>query len=143
MHANHENLISWYFSIWRFDLGIRHIITVRTGIRPSAQQKWMMAQQAQINIFVKEWILQVKDSVNQVWAIIDWIRARKIRRHNSKGITLLGQVRGWCVLIFTQAFSKYKVFFLFLSNYMSHFSWSPFPYIVLLFSISVFHLLIM
>ena len=54
----------------------------------------MMAQQAQINIFVREWILQVKDSVNQVWATVDWIRAKKIRKHNLKEITLLGQVRG-------------------------------------------------
>ena len=52
-----------------------------------------MAQQAQNNIFVREWILKVKDSANQVWATIDWIRARKIRKHNLKGITLFGQVR--------------------------------------------------
>ena len=45
-------------------------------------------------IFVREWVLQIKDSVNQVWAIIDWIHARKIRKHNLKGITLFGQVRG-------------------------------------------------
>ena len=115
-------------------------VCVRARIRSSAQRKWMMAQQALINIFVREWILQVKDLVNQVWATIDWIRTRRIRKHNSKGITLLGQVRGWSVLIFSQAFSKYKVLFLFLSDYMPPFSWSPFPYIVLLFSILLYSL---
>ena len=45
-------------------------------------------------IFVRERVLQIKDSVNQVWAIIDWIRARKIRKHNLEGITLFGQVQG-------------------------------------------------
>ena len=52
-------------------------------------------------IFFREWILQVKDSVNQVWATVDWIRAKKIRKHNLKEITLLGQVRGCSVLMFT------------------------------------------
>ena len=80
---------------------------IRTRIRPSAQWKWMMAQQAQNNIFVREWILQVKNSVNQVWVTIDWIHAIKIRKHNLKEITLLDQVREWNILIFTQAFSKY------------------------------------
>ena len=51
-----------------------------------------MAQHTQNNIFVKEWILQVKDPVNQVWATTDSIRARNIRKHNLKGITLLSQV---------------------------------------------------
>ena len=54
----------------------------------------MMAQQAHNNIFVREWILQVKDLANQVWATIDWVHARKIGKHNLKGITFLGQVRG-------------------------------------------------
>jgi len=54
----------------------------------------MMAQHAQNNIFVRECILQVKDPVNQVWATTDSIRARKIRKHNLMGITLLGQVWG-------------------------------------------------
>ena len=45
-------------------------------------------------IFIREWVLQIKDLVNQVWATIDWICARKIRKHNWKGITLFGQVRG-------------------------------------------------
>ena len=39
---------------------------VRTRFRSSAHQQWMMAQQAQNNIFVREWILQGKDSINQV-----------------------------------------------------------------------------
>ena len=52
----------------------------------------MMAQQAQNNIFVREWILQEKDSTNQVWALIDWICARKTTRHNLVEITLLDQV---------------------------------------------------
>ena len=50
----------------------------------------MMAQQVQNIIFVREWILQVKDSTNQVGATIGWIRAK--RKHNLKRITLLGQV---------------------------------------------------
>ena len=70
------------------------ILPVRTRIRPPTHQQWMMAQQAENNIFVREWILQAKDSANQVWVSIDWIRAKKIRKHNSIGITLLDQVRG-------------------------------------------------
>ena len=54
----------------------------------------MMAQQAQNNIFVREWVLQEKDSANQVWALVDWIRAKKIRKHNLVEITLLSQVWG-------------------------------------------------
>ena len=68
------------------------ILPVRTRIRPPTHQQWMMAQQAENNIFVREWILQAKDSANQVWVSIDWIRAKKIRKHNLMGITLLGQV---------------------------------------------------
>ena len=73
----------------------------------------MMVQQAHNNIFVREWILQVKDSANQVWATIDWVHARKIRKHNLKGITFLGQVRGWSVLIFTQVYLSRRCFFFF------------------------------
>ena len=53
----------------------------------------MMAQHAQNNIFVKEYILQVKDLVNQIWATTNSICARNIRKHNLKRITLLGQVK--------------------------------------------------
>ena len=28
MHADHENLTLWYLSIWRFDLGTGHIVTI-------------------------------------------------------------------------------------------------------------------
>ena len=54
----------------------------------------MMVQQAHNNIFVREWILQVKDLANQVWATVDWIHAKKIRKQNLKKISLFGQVRG-------------------------------------------------
>ena len=37
MHADLENLISWYLSIWRFDLGIGHTITI---IRISRSFLW-------------------------------------------------------------------------------------------------------
>ena len=43
--------------------------------------------------------------------MIDWNCARRIRKHNLNGTTILGQVRGGSVLILTQAFSfKYKMF---------------------------------
>ena len=88
------------------------ILPIRTRIRPSTHQQWMMAQQAKNNIFVREWILQAKDSTNQVWVSIDWIRAKKIRKHNLMGITLFVQVRGWSVLIFTQVYlsTRYSFF---------------------------------
>ena len=75
----------------------------------------MMAQQVQNNIFVRELILQEKDLANQVWASIDWICAKKIRKHNSIGITILGQVWGWSVLIFTQIYLSTRCSFFFLS----------------------------
>ena len=53
-----------------------------------------MAQQVQNNIFVREWILQRKDFINQVWVLIDWIHDKKIRRHNLVEITLLSQTQG-------------------------------------------------
>ena len=77
----------------------------------------MMAQQAHNNIFVREWILQVKDSANQVWATIDWVHTRKISKHNLKGITFLGQVRGWSVLIFTQVYLSRRCFFFFSKSH--------------------------
>ena len=138
-------IIGWmtYFSFCNY---IFHYYIVWTRIRPSAQWRWMMAQQTQNNIFVKEWILQVKDSVNQVWAILDWIRARKIRKHNLKGITLIGQVQGCSVLIFTQVYLSTRcpiLFLLFFLDFVPHFSQGPFLYIVIFFSIPTFHLLIM
>ena len=88
-----------------------------------------MAQQAQNNIFVREWILKVKDSANQVWATIDWIRARKIRKHNLKGITLFGQVRGWSVLIFTQVYlsTRCSFFSSFFLRLLAPFFMGAFP----------------
>ena len=50
----------------------------------------MMAQQAENNMFVRELILQAKDSTDQVWVSIDWIRAKKIRKHNLMEIILIG-----------------------------------------------------
>ena len=64
----------------------------------------MMAQQAENNMFVRELILQAKDSTDQGWVSIDWIRANKIKKHNLMKIILIGQVRGWSVLIFTQVY---------------------------------------
>ena len=66
------------------------ILLVRTKIRLSTHQQRMMAQQVENNMFVKELILQAKDSTNQVWVSIDWIRAKKIRKHNLMEIILIG-----------------------------------------------------
>ena len=63
---------------------------VRTKIRLSNHQQRMMAQQVENNMFVKELILQAKDSTNQVWVSIDWIRDKKIRKHNLMEIKLIG-----------------------------------------------------
>ena len=46
-----------------------------------------MAQLVQNNIFVREWILQVKDSANQVLAIIGWIHAKKKKTQFEKNNT--------------------------------------------------------
>ena len=44
------------------------ILLVRTKIRLSTHQQWIMAQKVENNIlFVRELILQAKDSTNQVW----------------------------------------------------------------------------
>lgn len=67
------------------------ILLVRTKIRLSTHQQWIMAQKVENNIlFVRELILQAKDSTNQVWVSIDWIRAKKIRKHNLMEIILIG-----------------------------------------------------
>ena len=49
-----------------------------------------MAQQGENNVFVKEWISQESDFVNQVWASMDWIHAKKIRKLTLIKIILLG-----------------------------------------------------
>ena len=52
-----------------------------------------MAQQVQNNIFVREWILQVKDSTNQVLATIGWIRAKKKKTQFEKNNTPLSKFK--------------------------------------------------
>ena len=51
-----------------------------------------MAQQAQNNAFVREWISQEKNSANQGWASMDWTHAEKIGKHALMKIMLLSQI---------------------------------------------------
>ena len=66
------------------------ILLVRTKIRLPTHQQRMMAQQVENNMFVRELILQETDLTNQVWVSIDWIHAKKIRKHNLMEIILIG-----------------------------------------------------
>ena len=82
-----------------------------------------MAQQGQNNVFVKERISQESDSINQVWASMDWTHAKKIGKLTLIEIILLSQIQGLMCSYIHSNLSQYKMFLLSFSfpDYLPYF----------------------